>query len=270
MESQTEATGYSTRKNTFWERITRYWWQLSLIVLLVLFVDIALFFASNNHICFYYAGLVMDWITVLTVITFGVITVATIVRHFKMKYYWQAFSCLLGSLLGLVVFFVWLFIYGMAAQSSLSYYAEHHPIPSDLEYNIPEYSFWNEPLPNRDSTVTESDTNSWLILYGGLGAYDWDFYYPALPDGILYLRLFEVTENEPLSYEQIKRRTETYVANHNAFGHIEHNQGTGFTIYEGDFEHYYAARVEVWHRDTSTQQERKLIEKIYRVDGWMR
>ena len=64
----------------------------------------------------------------------------------------------------------------MAAQSSLSYYAEHHPIPSDLEYNIPEYSFWNEPLPNRDSTVTENDTNSWLILYGGLGAYDWDFY----------------------------------------------------------------------------------------------
>ena len=61
-----------------------------------------------------------------------------------------------------------------------------------------------------------------------------------------------------------------YVSNHTAFGHIEHNQGTGFTIYEGDFEHYYAARVEVWHRDAATHQERKLAEKIYRVDGWMR
>ena len=108
------------------------------------------------------------------------------------------------------------------------------------------------------------------MLYGNLACYDWDFYYPALPDGILYLRLFEVTKNEPLSYEQIKKETKTYVSNHTAFGHIEHNQGKGFTIYEGDFERYYAARVEVWHRDTLKHQERKLVEKIYRVDGYNR
>ena len=43
-----------------------------------------------------------------------------------------------------------------------------------------------------------------------------------------------------------------------------------FTIYEGDWEDYYAARIEVWHKDASTQKETKLLEKVYRVDGWMR
>ena len=100
------------------------------------------------------------------------------------------------------------------------YYAEKHPIPPDLEYSIPGNLPWDESFPNRDSIVTECDTNSWLMLYGNLACYDWDFYYPALPDGILYLRLFEVTKNEPLSYEQIKKETKTYVSNHTAFGHI--------------------------------------------------
>ena len=43
-----------------------------------------------------------------------------------------------------------------------------------------------------------------------------------------------------------------------------------FTIYEGDFGDYYAARVEVWFRDSTSGAERKLMEKVYRVEGWMR
>ena len=33
---------------------------------------------------------------------------------------------------------------------------------------------------------------------------------------------------------------------------------------------YYAARIEVWHRNAETKQEMKLLEKVYRVEGWMR
>lgn len=43
-----------------------------------------------------------------------------------------------------------------------------------------------------------------------------------------------------------------------------------FTIYEGDWGDYYAARIEVWHKDAQTGMERKLMEKVYRVEGWMR
>ena len=38
-------------------------------------------------------------------------------------------------------------------------------------------------------------------------------------------------------------------------------------IYLYDF---YAARIEVWHKDAATGEETKLCEKTYRVEGWMR
>ncbi|MBP5375589.1 MAG: hypothetical protein J6Y38_04560 [Bacteroidaceae bacterium] len=43
-----------------------------------------------------------------------------------------------------------------------------------------------------------------------------------------------------------------------------------FTIYEGVWDDYYAARVEVWFKDAETRKERKLVEKVYRVEGWQR
>ena len=33
---------------------------------------------------------------------------------------------------------------------------------------------------------------------------------------------------------------------------------------------YYAAKIEVWHKDAKTGRETKLMEKVYRVEGWMR
>lgn len=272
--TKVDATKQPTEKENFWDRISRRLWQLPLVVLFFLFIDVVLLFASEEHIGFYYASLVMEGITPLIVLASIVIITVVIVRDFKAKRYKHAVACIVASLVGMVLLFVMMGIYGLAVQSFPTYYAEQHPIPSDLEYSVPEENqcdaFLGGILPNRDSTVSELDTNSWLMLYGNCGAYDWDFYYPALPDGMLYLRLFEYTKNEPLSYEQIKRRTTTYVVDHTAFGHINHNQGNGFTIYEGDFECYYAARVEVWHRDTVTHQEQKLMEKVFRVDGWMR
>ncbi len=270
MESKVEKTKQSVPKDNFWERMTRYWWLMPLALLLFFFIDTLLVFISEYYMWAYDVGLVMEWITILAILAVGVLTIIIIVRDFIRKSYKHAVICLLVSVLGVVVLYAWSCYYGKVAGSTPTYYAEKHPIPPDLEYNIPEDIPCYVSLPNRDSIVTECDTNSWLMLYGNTGLYYWDFYYPALPDGILYLRLFEVTKNEPLSYEQIKTKTKTYVSNHTAFGHIKHNQEYLFTIYEGDFERYYAARVEVWHRDTVTHQERKLVEKIYRVDGWMR
>jgi hypothetical protein len=42
------------------------------------------------------------------------------------------------------------------------------------------------------------------------------------------------------------------------------------TIYEGDWGVYYPARFELWFVPDSGQQERKLIEQIFKVEGWMR
>ena len=48
-----------------------------------------------------------------------------------------------------------------------------------------------------------------------------------------------------------------------------HVNSKRFTISEGDWGEYYAARIEVWFKD-SNGKERKLMEKVYAVEGWMR
>ena len=42
-----------------------------------------------------------------------------------------------------------------------------------------------------------------------------------------------------------------------------------FTIFEGDWGDCYAARIEVWFKDKQGHK-RKLSEKVYSVQGWMR
>jgi len=43
-----------------------------------------------------------------------------------------------------------------------------------------------------------------------------------------------------------------------------------FTIYEGDWGKPYAARIEVWFRPDSGKPERKLTERICKIEGWQR
>ena len=145
-------------------------------------------------------------------------------------------------------------------------FGKKHPILKEMEYNIPLKE--GEVLAEvGDDGFTEDD---YLQVWDGIqgGIYQYRFYYPALPDGEVFLRCFEVTENIALSASRLKDASTVEVKNHTEFGLIADMQQ--FIIYEGDWEDYYAARIEVWHRNASTGEETKLLEKIYRVEGWMR
>ena len=117
--------------------------------------------------------------------------------------------------------------------------------------------------------IDSTDSNSWLQIWNGEqgGIYHYAFYWPALSDGEIYLRCFEATKNTELSASRLKPRTTVRVLGHNEFGQVV--PPTEFTIYEGDWEDYYAVRVEVWHKPTGGKPH-KLMEKIYRMEGWMR
>ena len=45
---------------------------------------------------------------------------------------------------------------------------------------------------------------------------------------------------------------------------------THFTIYEGDWGKPYAARFEVWFTSESGDSDRKLMEKVFKIEGWQR
>ena len=77
-----------------------------------------------------------------------------------------------------------------------------------------------------------------------------------------------MTKNVPLSENEIAERSNVKIGTTHTFRQLVYKKG--FTIYEGDWEDYYAARIEVWHKNASSGEETKLLEKIYRVEGWMR
>ncbi|MDD4871916.1 MAG: hypothetical protein PHR77_15265 [Kiritimatiellae bacterium] len=87
--------------------------------------------------------------------------------------------------------------------------------------------------------------------------------------GSVYLKAFEVTKGTPLSVERLEDKSRTRmtwsIKPSERFG-----AKAGFTIYEGDWGKPYAARFEVWFKPDSGKPERKLAERIFKIEGWQR
>lgn len=87
--------------------------------------------------------------------------------------------------------------------------------------------------------------------------------------GSVYLKAFEVTKGTRLSADRLKGASETRMTwstkPEERFG-----AKAGFTIYEGDWGKPYAARFEVWFKPDSGKAERKLAERIFKIEGWQR
>jgi hypothetical protein len=86
---------------------------------------------------------------------------------------------------------------------------------------------------------------------------------------MLYLKAFEVTKGTALSGDRLKERSNEWI------GWSENPKelflsNTEFTIYEGDYGKPYAARFEVWFAPDSGAPERKLTEKVFKIEGWQR
>ena len=159
-------------------------------------------------------------------------------------------------------------------------FGKNHPIPEGLEYNLPLDKFivevdsfgneWPKDLDSLVSPVDIHDPNTYLNIWNDSqgGIYSYDFSYGPLPAGEIYLKCFEVTKNLPLSEKRIRKESRVEIKPTKSFSKIVDQQR--FFIYEGVWGDYYAARIEVWFKDAKTKEEKKLLEKVYRVEGWMR
>lgn len=171
--------------------------------------------------------------------------------------WWQA---VLSVVVALTSWAILLPIVSFAAMSAPDGFGAKHKIPEGLAYE----------LPSDSGEVIASDTSTYLQVSGEAGSYCYSFYYTGLPAGKIFLKCFEATENIPLSEDRIPERSAVSVGSTEGFPFHQMVDHQCFTIYEGDYEDYYAARMEVWFRDSLSGAERKLTEKVYRVDGWMR
>lgn len=173
---------------------------------------------------------------------------------------WQfCFAVAVGFILLLFSGFI-----GLALESAPTVFALEHSVPEGLAHYTPkaENADLAEDVDSLDETTYLQVRNS----FQG-GTYEYSFFYPKLPEGYIYLKCFEVTENLPLSVGSLERKSCQQTSGTDHFACLV--EGKQFTIYEGDWGSYYAARIEVWFMDKKGNK-RKLLEKIYAVEGWTR
>lgn len=87
--------------------------------------------------------------------------------------------------------------------------------------------------------------------------------------GLAWLKAFEVTKGTPLSVSRLAEYSNVRLGWSDDLEEV-FTGITQFTIYEGDWEQYYAARFELWFRPDSGGPERKLAERVFKIQGWMR
>jgi len=101
------------------------------------------------------------------------------------------------------------------------------------------------------------------------GIYTTHLWANPIEAGKIYLKVFEVTQGTPLSINRIKKYSNEWTGYSTNASELFLTNGE-ITIYEGDWGDPYAARFEVWFKPDSGKKERKLLEKIFKIEGWQR
>jgi hypothetical protein len=110
-----------------------------------------------------------------------------------------------------------------------------------------------------------------IELYKSFQPGIYDSYVWANPGepGMTYLKAFEITREYQLSSTRLPERSNEWIGWSDDPDEL-FLSNTQFTIYEGDWGQPYAARFEVWFVPDSGAPERKLIQRNFKIEGWMR
>lgn len=265
------------------EGIAKFWWVMSILFVVLSIAVVLALRCSHSH--WVQAVVVAGWLLFLPLLLVQLIILAVIRCWGKLV----ASSAVGVASVGIVGFLLarigirltWSFIAMLLAAvlwpaiDPSDGFGKEHPIPEGTEYCIPLERHSSvvdgEWLTDYEEALVDStDKASYLQIWNDSegGRYLYDFSFPALPAGTLFLKCYEVGGNIPLSEDVMRRNTAVPCAATKTFTKLVEKRE--FVIYEGDWGDYYAVRVEVWHRDSATQQEVKLMEKVYRMEGWMR
>lgn len=146
-------------------------------------------------------------------------------------------------------------------------YADNLKIPENIEIYEPIGDGW-EIRPDSILQLDRKEFDFQIYKSFQPGLYEYDVWIGEIDTGTVYLKVYEITKNDRLSRKSAKKRSSIKVGNTTneikRFGTQNH-----FTIHEGEWGKPYAARFEVWYKPYSGK-EKKLTEKNYKIEGWMR
>ena len=153
--------------------------------------------------------------------------------------------------------------------ADIDHFADDLKLPEGVVLSEPVDYTSDENLKNRQSDPPSATGD--ILLYRSFqgGLYEADVWCNPGEAGQVYLRAFEITRGDELSSSALRERTEQ-LAKFDAKEGRPFLHRMDFTIYEGNWGQYYGARFEVWFKPSDGTPERKLLEKNYKIDGWMR
>lgn len=209
----------------------------------------------------------------------AILVITTLIVALIKKQYKNAFLIALMGVL-LIAYAIAATFFGGLGNGALDNFGKRHPIPEGMEYYTtkitPEYGN-TAAQTYLDSLVVERGIM--VVDYGQPGEYRYMANVPAIPEkGKIYLKLYEATTNLPLSEHDVKTST-TLLVEPSDTSRIykmtdkepnRWNATDEFTIQEGSWGDYYAARVELWYQSESGGEEQLLHSVIYQIEGWSR
>jgi hypothetical protein len=208
--------------------------------------------------------ILQDYSFLLFILGFLGLIISTVFQLVKRRWRFAIFTTIIMAI-SIVAFFFYSIALFWKDQSMPDKYADELKIPTNI--NI------TDPLEQQKP----SDTTDFYI-HSSLqpGLYQYVFWTKRIDKGKVYLKAFELTQNDPLSVDRLKESSTISVYNQTdslvVFQMDKGNSELGrpFTIYEGDWGKPYAARFELWFIPDNGGQEQKLLEKNYKIEGWQR
>jgi hypothetical protein len=110
-----------------------------------------------------------------------------------------------------------------------------------------------------------------LNLYEGMqpGIYEIEVWANPGEPGLVYCKAFEVTRHTRLSAGALREYSNERMGWSDDPNELFYSNAT-VTIYKGDWGQPYAARFEVWFVPDSGRPEKKLLERVFKIEGWQR
>lgn len=161
-----------------------------------------------------------------------------------------------------IICLIALFIYGLIVSLGPDHYADNLKIPINLKADsvIDLNDYGNERLTD----VKKETVDFQLYKTFQSGCYEFDFWVGKIERGEIYIKVFEITEEDELDDERFP-----HMQISNPTDSIKRFGTNGyFVINEGDWGVKYAARFEVWFTPINGEADRKLLERNYIIDGW--
>lgn len=197
-----------------------------------------------------------------------VLLISIIYQFFKRK--WLAAIISLLAFGGTFIFFAVVAVAMFFAKTiDGDRWADNLKIPENISISTPIDLPTNGIRPDSVENIKRKNIDFQLYNSFQPGLYYYDFWTSKIETGTIYLKAFEITKNYNLSKDRLPETTALSVSNPTDTI-LKFGTASDFTIYEGDWGKPYAARFEVWFKPENGDQERKLFQKNYKIEGWMR